>query len=121
MSILSKKSTEKSTDFMSTESCPEKHFSPEEICEIIRVCSKSGVKHLELLELKVSFTNNYAPTMESVNISNEVQTVSAFQERSANINDEVRDREEDLSLLLIEDPVRYEELIKLGDLKDERT
>lgn len=117
MSILSKQNTKNLTNSMIT----EKHFSTEEICEIIRVSSKSGVKHLEVLELKVSFGNNYIPTPEPLHIPNEVQNESASYERDANITDEIRDREEDLSLLLIEDPVKYEELIRLGDLKDERT
>jgi hypothetical protein len=115
MSILSSKTTATTTP------STNKHFSVEEICAIIKECARSGVKELDVLELSITFMNNHAPVVEPIRISNEYQRASDSQERESNIRAEVQSREEDLSLLLIEDPVRYEELLRMGELKDERT
>lgn len=123
MNSVLKKKSQSTTDILMSS---EKHFSKDEICEIINTCSKAGVKTLELLELKVSFAkvsfaNIYAPTIEPIHIPQEIQQTADSQAREANIKESYASKEEDLDLMLIEDPVRYEELIRLGDLEDEKT
>lgn len=99
------------------------HFDSESITRIIEASGKSGLKRFRYLGLELDFDLN-VPTVQAHDpyLYNEaVQTAQMSQARDANLKDEVDMKEQELAAMLIEDPVRYEELLRLRDITNERT
>lgn len=97
-------------------------FAVEDICAIIRTCKEQGVRSFEYNGLKILLSDQIQnPVTESVFVSREVKQLQDSQTREAYSDQEQKLKQEKLEQLLIEDPVAYEELIRSGDLVDERT
>lgn len=110
----------------------EKSFlSREDVCSIIETSAKARVVELKFNGLHVVFgrtadkqvieNNSYpfvhqAPAIPSVKDLTEDQ--HRQQTKEAIEADEVSLREDQLARLLVEDPVRYEQLISAGELTD---
>lgn len=97
------------------------NFSAEELIRIIEVCSKSGVQLFKSGDLEVNFRNIHAPVIESVYVPEEVKQVAESQAREAIEQEEVGYKQEELAEMLIYDPAKLEELIRSGDLVDEKS
>lgn len=97
------------------------NFSAEELVRIIEVCSRSGVQLFKSGDLEVNFGRVHAPTIEPVFIPEEVKRVAESQAREAIEKEEVGYKQEELADMLINDPARLEELIRSGDLVDEKS
>jgi hypothetical protein len=98
-----------------------KVFSSEEICKILEASSKFGVCEFELGELKFKMNGGYAPPSQVVELTPEIIEQSDSQAREATQVEVEKSTEEELDLLLLTNPLEFEELIKRGELKDERT
>ncbi len=97
-------------------------FDSDSIARIIEASGKAGVKRFRYLGLELDFVDTtYVQAHEPVYVLPETAQAQVSQARGANLQDEVNQREEELSAMLIEDPVRYEELLRLRDIQDERT
>jgi hypothetical protein len=93
-------------------------FKAQEICEILRTCHLSGVRQFKLDTMDVVFANPALDVPESLPVPEGLRKAMILQEQDALIKDEVALREEEISRLLIEDPVKYEELMGSGDLEE---
>jgi hypothetical protein len=99
-----------------------KAFDSEGICRIIEVCSKAGVKSFSGFGIKVSFVDvAQVSNLEPVFIPAAVQRAADFQTKESNEKDEQDIRLSQLEQMVIEDPARFEELLRSGDLEDEKT
>ena len=100
----------------------ERFFTTEEICSIINSCSSNGVRHFLYQGLDLSFVPvEQSPTIDPVFIPEPLKQQSLSQAREAFEKEEIKYREDELDLMQIEDPLRYEELLKSGDIVDEET
>jgi len=89
-----------------------------EIAELIKVCSLNGVVEFTKGDLKILFSkvDNFV-LREPVQVPEEVQVrADATSEESA-LKEQVQYRQDELELMLLEDPARYEELLRSGDIK----
>jgi hypothetical protein len=100
----------------------ERFFTTEEICSIINTCSSNGVRRFLYQGLDLSFVPvEQSPAIDPVFIPEPLKQKSISQAREASEQEEVKYKAEELDLMQIEDPLRYEELLKSGDLVDEET
>lgn len=94
-----------------------------EIKKLIELCEQKGVSEFVLGDMRVVFR---AQTKVSLQTPAVVQTKAAedqtqqvekiaFREMSRDID------EEDLALMQIEDPIRYEQMLIEGELEDDRS
>ena len=97
------------------------NFSAEELIRIIEVCSRNGVQLFKSGDLEVEFRTIHAPTIEPVFVPEEIKHVAESQAREELEKEEVEYKREELEDMLINDPVRLEELIRSGDLMDEKS
>ena len=81
------------------------------------------MKRLRYLGLELDFDLPFPVVQahEPYQYNEAVATAQMSQARDANLKDEVDLRDDQLEQMLIEDPVRYEELLRLRDITDERT
>lgn len=81
-----------------------------EICKVIQCASKNGVENLTIDKINIKFKNDNSISGEQPETPIEVVTPQPSQE---NIQEEIDklSKAEELSLMMIEDPVRYEQLI----------
>lgn len=96
-------------------------FKTTEICEIIKACGQYGVREFNYLGLKFSFGNTFAPTTEPIFVPEPIIQMAESQTREAHSKNETDLKQEQLDMMLLEDPEAFEELLRAGDLKDERT
>ena len=99
-----------------------KDFDVDGICRIIEVCGKSGVREFNLGKMKLLFGNVVqAPTLEPIFIPEAIERAVESQARESLEKEEIRSKSDELEQMVIEDPARFEELLKSGDLGDEET
>lgn len=96
------------------------NFSADEVIRVIEVCSRSGVQLFKSGDLEVHFRNIHAPIIAPVYVPEEVVKVAESQAREELEKEEVEYKREELEDMLINDPARLEELIRSGDLIDEK-
>lgn len=99
-------------------------LSTKEVCRIIKLGKKAGLSELKFGELHVSFKSPIEQvakaTMRQPRIpSVPVKAPTENTQKEALAQDELRLREDQLAMALIEDPVRYEQLLRDGELSDE--
>lgn len=72
--------------------------------------------------VKVTFGHiAQVPDLEPVYISEALERAQDTQARESQLKDEINIKETELDQMVIEDPSRFEELLKAGDLDDEKT
>lgn len=97
-------------------------ISVEDLCKILESCSKMGVAVLKFRDLEVSFTSpqSIGPSGQKLpEITENVIREQNQSEKSSVFEDEMDLREQQIAELLITDPLRAEELMAQGDLKEE--
>lgn len=99
------------------------NFKLKEICELIKVCGASGVTELKVGELHVQFSSkahggSVSSGIELPIIKNTDQLVETEQE--VILRDEIKLKQDQLDLALIESPAEYERLLMSGELEDEK-
>lgn len=96
-------------------------FSPEGIRVILEACEATGVSELRLGELHVRFGSHTEPTQDAASLHPAKATAEPNHDQ---INQETLERDElllreaQIEELLITDPLRAEELMNQGELKD---
>lgn len=99
----------------------ERFFTTKDICSIIDYCSRNGVRSFNYLGLSLSFVQvEQDRAIDTVFIPEAIKTKSDSQAREAFEKEEVKYRQEELELMQIVDPLQYEELLKTGDIVDEK-
>lgn len=109
---------------------PEKClFTAEELCGIIKACGEAQVVELKLGDLYVRFGQQPVPEAPANEVQSPAPTpeaaISATQnelEKEAEralTQDEVKLREDQLDMALLENPLLYEELIAKGEVEDD--
>lgn len=94
-----------------------------EVCSILKSCRELGVAELEFGALYVTFV----PRPDKVEVFSTIPTLSAREiaETQAKLAkkslelDEMRLRDEQLGELVITDPLKYEELLRNGELSSD--
>ncbi len=103
-------------------------LSTKDVIRIIVASAKAGVDELKFLDLCVSFNRPVEqeaikPLMQQYPASVPVQSLTEeqheFQTKAAIEAEEVLTREDQLARALVEDPIRYEQLLVDGELSDE--
>jgi len=99
-----------------------KVFDAAEICRIIEMCGKSGVREFRAGKLEILFGKIVqVPDQEPIYVPEAVERAIESQARESLENDEILSKKAELEQMVIEDPSRFEELLKSGDLRDEET
>ena len=99
-----------------------KVFDANEVCSIIEMCGKSGVREFRLGKLEI----HYGPVAREVDqspivVPDGLARATESQARESLEKDEIAYKQNELDQMVIEDPARFEELLKSGDLRDEET
>lgn len=101
-------------------------LSCRDVCDIIKVSAKAGVYKLKFKDLHIEFGRPTegvnSPVQQNIAINPVVDLTGEQhyqQTKNAVEADEVSLREEQLARLLVEDPVKYEELLRDGELSDD--
>lgn len=109
-------------------------FTVSELCAILKACGTSAVAELKFGDLHVIFgprpevitvSEHRTPLvlpMEKELMPDPATEIAATQEKIARESlelDEIQNKEDQLALLAIEDPVTYEELLANGELDED--
>lgn len=89
-----------------------------ELCELIKVCGEAGVAELKFADLHVTFVLSKAP--DEVALGYEQPIIKDESEAEVILRDEVKLKEDQLDLALIERPGEYERMLMSGELEDEK-
>lgn len=98
-----------------------------EICSIIKVSAESGVTELKFGSLHVTFgrltkEKEDIPLVQQNPTPNPVSVLTDENHKKQQSDyletEQMKLREEQLARALVEDPVKYEELLRTGDLTD---
>ena len=93
------------------------NFTIIELKEIIEHCSNFGVTRIKLDEVEIDFVGG------AQNISHPISpetTRAQARQNQASLKDEEKNlRDDQIANLLVEDPVRYEEMLAQGEILDE--
>lgn len=102
---------------MNTMITNEKGLSVDEVCRIITVCQKQGVKHLQFNGLIMDLESYETPlkVRRSITKNNELMDHDEPVDR---MKQEYKIKSEQLEELLITDPVQYERLMQQGEIID---
>lgn len=105
-----------------TKSTAKNDLQSQDICSIIDTCAKNKVTALKYGGLEISFlAETVIPkTVLSNPPDNDISEEQHVQNNTESfLKEEVMTREEQLALLLIEDPVRYEQMLEDGELEED--
>jgi hypothetical protein len=97
-------------------------FKVDEICEIIKTCGQSGVAEFSCKGLTLIFKeapSYLVPDIEPLDIPHTISKKAESQAREALVKDDIAMANHELDQLVIEDPDKYFELQRLGDLVNE--
>jgi hypothetical protein len=91
-----------------------------DICNLIKTCSVSGVLELNYGELHIKFASKdiEAPSEPAIAGRKSDATKSTVIEQDSIEQDELKTKQDQLDLMLIEDPAEYERLLIAGELED---
>lgn len=98
-------------------------FTVEEVCSILKASCEAGVEELSLFGLKARFhsgertgvgRNPETIQQEKVDLSSKIEEFS----KESLVLDELREREERVRMMVIEDPSEFERQLSDGDLID---
>lgn len=91
-----------------------------EVIALVKACGAAGVAELSIGELSIRFSTT-TPVAETTSTNHQIVSVPTGQPEDpvhAFERDEQQLKEEQLDLMLIENPAKYEELLMAGDLED---
>jgi hypothetical protein len=95
-------------------------ISAKELKEMIRVLRKNGVKRYKNGDLEIVLEDQTIDTSKTSSTSKPRASRKADQiEKDAFVAEEIQTKDEQLSLLQIENPVEFEKMLLEGDLEDE--
>jgi hypothetical protein len=90
----------------------------EDIVEVIKACAENGVVEFTMGELNILFSKkDPILDLQPIYVPEEVQKVADKTSSDSAEEDQIRYKQEELELMLLEDPARYEELLKSGDIR----
>lgn len=91
-------------------------LTPDDIISIIKSCAENGVSKFKLDTLKIEFGGWKASKQQSEPLTQEAHDK---MNKKTLAEDESRTRDEQIKMMLIENPLLAEELISNGDLEDD--
>ena len=99
---------------------PKNNFlSCQDICVIIMICSKAGVKKFKAENLEVSFQASPTPQhQEETEQSGPIVLENQEKNYEPTVEEEIEAKESELARMIIEDPSQYEDLLARGELED---
>lgn len=95
------------------------------VCDIIQSCATNGVSTLKWGTLELSFKNSHTPSKELNPDHTAIEAHSQGPEEKPTMSPEVlqqieRDmKQEELDLMMINDPAQFEELLSIGEIENE--
>lgn len=94
-----------------------------ELKELIETCGKNGVRELSLKDFKVVFGSQTKeiPLTPTVYQTKEAEVQSQLVEKEALTQASHELDENDLAVMQVEDPVRYEQLMIEREIEDDRS
>lgn len=93
-------------------------LTPDDIILIIKSCAENGVSKFKLDTLKIEFGKH--KVSDTVNFTEPLtQEAHDKMDKKTLAEEESRTRDEQLKMMLIENPLLAEELISNGDLEDD--
>lgn len=99
----------------------KKELNARDICLILDKCALAGVRGFKCSTFEVDFVGPGLTVPTELPVPRNVQAAQVLREQEAIASDEATLREAEISRLLIEDPVRYEELVHSGDLTEQQS
>ena len=94
-------------------------FTPGEIRRIIKTCVESGVTHFEHNGLKMSFSGNNPEYVANVpRGTKQPKPDHEKQAKEALESEELLTKEEQIAMLVLEDPVEFERQLAAGELEE---
>jgi hypothetical protein len=97
-------------------------LTPRDVCEIIRVCSETGVHRISFAGLRVSFKGGHPEDKEReftpVKETPEVVAAAEKHDEETRKQDDLRARDLQMAEIAIVDPLQYEELMEQEELVD---
>ena len=103
-------------------------LSCQDICTIIEKCSSSGVSNFQIGSLKFSFNASEKTVTKPLTLSQvserpvgftpEIEEEMNNSAKMAELEAELIEKETELSILHIEDPAHYEELVAAGTIDE---
>jgi hypothetical protein len=101
-------------------------LSTEQVCLILEASAKSGVAELKFGGLHVKFATKADAAQGHAQLDAETAPVKVLTEdqhtkQTADVieHDQIRLREEELANALVEDPMRFENMLRSGELNDD--
>lgn len=97
------------------------NLKPRDLLELVKVCSESGVSEISLQDIRIVFgPKTRVQEQQEIIEAQETLREAAEVERKYIDKSEQELREEQLALLLLEDPAEFERLEALGELDGEQ-
>ena len=96
------------------------NFDFDQICGIIKLCKESEIAKFSYGDLRFSFQARGAEGKDELPIESLGQgTEIISQEKLQDFiqQDEIKMKDEELALLRLQDPLKYEELFEIGELE----
>lgn len=100
----------------------DSHLSADDLCRIIDTCATRGVGEFRLGEFEIKFGRKESLLdLPHEQVSGQIifpETDHVEEERLAVESDELRLKEEQVAMLILEDPEEFERQIASGELED---
>lgn len=96
---------------------PMVDFKVDEICRIIKVCARFGVREFQLGELTLKM-GDYIPTVHIPNTPSSAIGKSEAIEKEYVAGEELKVKERELAEMMLQDHLSYEKLMEQGDLEN---
>lgn len=101
-------------------STAKNNLTSDDICKIIKACAESGVYKIKCNSLEVEF--GQPKKVDHENFTQELtQEAHDKMDQQTLVEEEVKTREEQIQMMLIENPELAEEMIANGELNEDGT
>lgn len=89
----------------------KKILESSEICSIIKACGESEVSELKFGDLSIKFGRSASHLNPEPVLDRSIEQEQTRIQDEVLVQDELMSREDELANMLVEDPVRYEEML----------
>lgn len=103
------------TTFMAHNGGEKNLLSSKDVCSIIKMCAQSKVSELKFGELHLSFGYFSDESRSEVPNTRISEAKLKEEEQKYIAESEIRSKDDEIDQMLIEDPVKFEELLEQGE------
>lgn len=95
------------------------NLTSDDICKIIKSCAENGVSEFIFDTLNIEFGKYKKNDPESITVPILTQEAHDKMDKQTLVEEEIKIKEEQIQMLMIEDPAKAEEMIANGDFDDD--